>query len=92
MGKVNGDHSIINWDFVPTNPFYIDYDGTKFSYIPFSGSDKINEIKKDAEEKINKIIKIKFEMAQSSSMFLSSSRANSDKSNQKFDSLKKIWN
>ena len=116
MGKVNGDDTIINGDFVPTNPFYIDYDDTNSSYIPFSfsGSDKINEIQKDAEEKMNKIIKIKFEkkrilqklfndsdseeeeeeenkdeMAQSSSMFLSSSSSNSDKSNQKSESIKK---
>ena len=117
MGKVSGDDTIINGDFVPTNPFYIDYDDTNSSYIPFSfsGSDKINEIQKDAEEKMNKIIKIKFEkkrilqklfndsdseeeeeeeenkdeMAQSSSMFLSSSSSNSDKSNQKSESIKK---
>ena len=51
MGKVNGDHSIINWDYVPTNPFYIDYDGSNYSYIPFSGTDKITKLKKMQKKK-----------------------------------------
>ena len=57
------DDFIINGDFVPTNPYFIDFDHNNGSYVTSvsKNEDKFPEIQKEAEEKMNKIIKIKIE-------------------------------
>ena len=61
--KPREDDTIINGDFVPTNPFFLDFNSRDYSYIPLNSFklDKLKEIQIEAEEKMNKIIKIKFE-------------------------------
>ena len=63
LERAHEDDIIINGDFVPENNFCLDFDHVDCSYIssPIPKSDKLKEIQKDAEEKLNKIIKIKFE-------------------------------
>ena len=57
------DDTIINGDFVPQNPYFLDFDNRDYSYISSSSftNDKLIEIQKEAEEKMNKIIKLKIE-------------------------------
>ena len=63
LEKVRDDDTVINGDFVPTNYFNLDFNIRDLSYIPTNSykTDKLNEIQSEAEEKMNKIIKIKFE-------------------------------
>ena len=57
------DDTIINGEFVPDNPFFLDFDYTDCSYLKSKSltNEKLNELQREAEEKMNKIIKIKFE-------------------------------
>ena len=63
LEKTHEDDIIVNGDFVPENKFCLDFDHVNCSYISSTipKNDKLSEIQKDAEEKLNKIIKIKFE-------------------------------
>ena len=63
LERTHEDDIIINGDFVPENKYCLDFDHVDCAYIASTilKNDKLEEIKKDAEEKLNKIIKIKFE-------------------------------
>ena len=54
---------VINGDFVPINPFFLDFDHNEGSYLTSTKftTEKLKEVQKEAEEKMNKIIKIKIE-------------------------------
>ena len=59
----NKDDFIVNGDYVPNAPFHFEFDHNEGVYIPSisSGKEKLEYLQKDAEEKMNLIIKIKFE-------------------------------
>ena len=63
LESVSEDDFIINGDYVPTNPYILDFDLNNGYYITSASKneDTILEVQKEAEEKMNKIIKIKIQ-------------------------------
>ena len=61
--RVREDDITINGEFIPMNPFFLDFDHNEGFYLTSTTEkrDKLNEILKEGEEKMNKIIKIKIE-------------------------------
>ena len=59
--RVREDDITINGEFIPMNPFFLDFDHNEGFYLTSTTEkrDKLNEILKEGEEKMNKIIKIK---------------------------------